>query len=364
MRTRIALLIESLFGGGAESFAVTLATALRAKGAEVSFFVLSPRCDFDAARGFDVHPVPDVKRRRGARMAQRVAALERAVAAAEERNGEKFGLFISNLDRVNEVVAHSRLDPAYLVIHNSIESELKREFRRGPFRYLRTVRSKRALNGRNLITVSNGIAEEIRSTGRIKPASLRTIYNPFLVDQIRTMADEPVPDLPEEPFVMHIGRNARQKRHDVLMKAFRRVPEPYKLVVLNNRERRTVRMARRYGLADRVIAPGFRQNPFAWLKRAELFVMSSDHEGFGRGLAESLLCGTPVVSTDCPHGPAEVLGESLRNWLVPTGRPDLLGDKINEALQTKIDLSGWTMESEIDAARIADQYLGLVRPPG
>ena len=78
-------------------------------------------------------------------------------------------------------------------------------------------------------------------------------------------------------------------------------------------------------------------------------------------VAEALYCDTPVVSTRCPHGPDEILGPGLERWLVPVRRPDLLGDKIREALETDIDLRAWEMRHAFEPARIAACYLALAR---
>ena len=112
-----------------------------------------------------------------------------------------------------------------------------------------------------------------------------------------------------------------------------------------------------------MITPGFQQNPHAWVANARLSVLSSDYEGLSRVVVDSLICGTPVVSTRCPHGPAEILGAELAHWLVPPRRPDLLGAKITEALETEIDLSRWWMLKEIDSNNVADQLMSLFDKP-
>lgn len=363
MAPAVGIVIDSLYGGGAEKSVLTLASALRDRGAAVHLFVLDARTDYAIPDGLAVHRVPEADRGL-ATVRKRARAMERAVAAVERAEGRPFSLFLSNLDRANEVVAATGIGPVRFVIRNSIEEQLRIERRRGPVKYLRMLRSKQALDGKHLITISRGLAREIEERGRIRPASVRVIYNAFDLERIRALAREPIDGVPGQPYVVHVGRCARQKRHDVLFEAFARVPKPTKLVLLTNNPDKARRIAARHGVDDRLVTPGFQQNPYAWMARARLLVLSSDHEGLGRVLVEALACGTPVVSTRCPHGPEEILGEGLRHWLVPVGRPDLLGDKIREALATDIDLAAWEMRDAFDAGRIAERYLELANEAG
>ena len=78
-------------------------------------------------------------------------------------------------------------------------------------------------------------------------------------------------------------------------------------------------LARQLGVTDDIALPGFVENPFAYMARASVFVLSSAWEGFGNVIAEALACGCPVVSTDCPSGPAEILEHGKYGPLVPVG---------------------------------------------
>lgn len=87
-----------------------------------------------------------------------------------------------------------------------------------------------------------------------------------------------------------------------------------------------------YGLAQHVILPGFQANPYSWIKYARALVLSSDFEALPGVLIEALICGTPVVSTDCPSGPNEILTGPLAHWLTPVNDPQALAEKIQEVL--------------------------------
>jgi len=359
----LAILIDSLDGGGAERSVLTIAGALQARGVDVELFVLSERVGYDDLPSVPVHVVPNAGEHLSIPFDQSAATLRDCVAEVEQRRGAPFDLFFANLPQSWELAVEAGLEPTYHFIRNSFNAELRNELRRSPRRYLRLRRRLAKLSGRNLIAISDGLRHDVESSRFLRPASLRRIYNPFPIERIRALARESVDGLPDEPYVIHVGRGSRQKRQDILFRAFRRVPEPYRLVCLSRNSKRLRVLAKRYGISDRVITPGFQQNPHAWVANARLSVLSSDYEGLSRVVIESLICGTPVVSTRCPHGPEEILGEELAHWLVPPRRPDLLGAKIAEALETEIDLSRWWMLKEIDSNTVADQLLSLFDKP-
>ncbi|MCF7985231.1 MAG: glycosyltransferase, partial [Thiohalocapsa sp.] len=100
---------------------------------------------------------------------------------------------------------------------------------------------------------------------------------------------------------------------------------------------RLLALAAESGVAGDVELAGFHDNPYAFMARAALFVLSSRWEGFGIVLAEALACGTPVVSTDCPSGPAEILDGSRHQRLVPVGDSDALAAAMADALSVRPD---------------------------
>ena len=151
------------------------------------------------------------------------------------------------------------------------------------------------------------------------------------------------------------------KRQDILLKAYKKADVPYKLILLGEGkdEKKINTLIKNMGLKTQVILPGFSNNPFTWIKHAKLFIFSSDFEGFPRTLIESLIIGTPVISTDCPTGPREILTGTLEEFLVPKGDIDALATKINQALKDypdikKINLS-WLRDD-----KISKQYIKLI----
>lgn len=87
-----------------------------------------------------------------------------------------------------------------------------------------------------------------------------------------------------------------------------------------------------YGLEQRVIIPGFQKNPYNWIRRADMLVLCSDHEGLPNVLVEALILQTRVVSTDCPSGPREILGNLADKYLVECNNAGALLRAMHQAL--------------------------------
>lgn len=177
-------------------------------------------------------------------------------------------------------------------------------------------------------TIEMGVSED----------SVRVIYNGVDVEELRAMAAAPAPDwTPEGRFVVGLGRMWSEKGFEVLVEAHAKVLAAgldHKLVLVGRGpELEPLRaLAERLGVRDSVVTPGFSPNPFPALTRASLLCVPSHFEGYGLTIAESLVLGVPVVSTDC-GGPSEVLRGGEYGDLVETGSPVALAGAIERHLR-------------------------------
>ena len=220
------------------------------------------------------------------------------------------------------------------------------------------------LSGHRLIIVSNGLKRFLKNFN-VKHKEIKTIYNPFDIKEIKKLSKETNSKIPKEPYIIHAGRFCSQKRQDRLLKTFKKLKTPCKLVFLTKHDNALTQLIKENGLENRVIVAGFQKNPYPWFKYAKLSILCSDFEAFGNVIAESLICGCPVVSTDCRSGPNEILVGDLAKWLVLMNKDenkltDNLAAKIDEALNTKIKIDPSIYE-RFDADKIADEYLGLIK---
>lgn len=179
---------------------------------------------------------------------------------------------------------------------------------------------KLVFDQRHLACVSSGVAEsaqEAFAKGNVRPKSLRVITNPCPVEQIRELAEQHDPDIPDEPYIINVARLVPQKGHALLLEAFANADLSCKLVIVGQGPLRQEleQHAQTLGIGDRVIFAGQRANPYPWMKAADLFVLASEYEGLGIVLTEALACGTPILSTDSRGGVRDVFRGELANFL-------------------------------------------------
>jgi len=132
-------------------------------------------------------------------------------------------------------------------------------------------------------------------------------------------------------------------------------------VLLCNKPAKAFKLAKEYGIAERLVVPGFEQNPYNWIKHAQALVLSSDFEGLPTVLIEALAVGTPVVSTNCTFGPSEILTGELANYLVPVGNSEELAAKIKHVLANKPSVESADILQKVNAEQVSQQYLALSR---
>lgn len=196
-----------------------------------------------------------------------------------------------------------------------------------------------------VIANSAGVAQDLAEVTTLQRHQIKVIENPVPALQIRESARQPLTHpwfaAGQPPVVLSVGKLKRQKDFGTLLRAFARVrgQRRVRLVILGEGEERNAlqRMIRDLGIAADVYLPGFVENPYAWMARADLFVLSSAWEGFSNVLCEALACGCPVVSTDCPSGSAEILMDGAYGPLIPVGDDRAMADAIIKVLQSPPD---------------------------
>lgn len=190
------------------------------------------------------------------------------------------------------------------------------------------------------VAVSDGLKTQLGHLPGLGRKPIHRIYNPIIDEefdaQARLAPTLPPSIQPGQPFVLAAGRLHKQKGYRHLLPAFARVvsQRPAHLVILGEGDDREElqSLAASLGIAARVHFLGYTPNPLAYMRHAAVFVLSSIAEGFGNVIVEALACGTPVISTDCPHGPREILAGGRYGTLVPVGDVDALACAIATSL--------------------------------
>lgn len=224
-----------------------------------------------------------------------------------------------------------------------------------------------------VVAVSDGVAEDVGRVSGLPAERIHVVRNPVVTPRLAARAAEPCthpwfaapPPQGEIPVILGIGRLQRQKDFPTLLRAFallRRQMASRLLILGEGRGRsRLEALIGELGLQDAVELPGFAPNPYPLLARAHLFVLSSAWEGSPNVLTEALALGTPVVSTDCPSGPKEILEDGRYGPLVPVGDPESLAAAMRRTLENPLPAEVLRAAVvEYDAAVSADRYLDLL----
>jgi len=253
----------------------------------------------------------------------------------------RFDAIFSNSTPSNKILSKLKIKNSFHIIHSA---EIK--FYQGVFApirsWLRKKKYQKLYSNKNLITVSKDLEKLILEEFKARPKTIKTIYNIVDFDEIKKMSQIIDKNIPKDPFLVHVARyDIASKRQDILLKAYKKANLPYKLFLIGegkDRER-IVRIIKELKLEEKVILTGFISNPYSWIKRAKLLILSSDFEGFGLVLIEALFLNTPVVSTNCKVGPKEILKGNLSDFLVPIRDIEALSNKIKYALNNYPDIS-------------------------
>jgi glycosyltransferase involved in cell wall biosynthesis len=209
------------------------------------------------------------------------------------------------------------------------------------------------------ICVSEGSADDLARLTGIDRSSITVIYNPVSPPRPMPHALEDVWPA-DGPRILTVGSLKREKRHDLLLHAFAGLLRamPAQLVILGEGDLRLqlARLASELGIGKRVAMPGFAIDPWSYYAAADLFVLSSDFEGYPLVLLEALYSGLRIVSTDCPYGPAEILERGRYGTLVRVDDPPALEAAMVVALGKEHDPQVLVRRAKQLTADALDRY--------
>lgn len=221
-----------------------------------------------------------------------------------------------------------------------------------------------------VVAVSKGVAEDLIQNIGLPAWKVQVIYNPVITPDLFAKAEEPLEHpwfaAGEPPVILGVGRLTKQKDFATLISAFSLLHKERaaRLIILGEGEDRPKleTQVRGLRLEQDVELPGFVNNPFKYMKRAAVFVLSSRWEGLPNTLIQALSLGTPIVSTDCPSGPAEILEGGKWGRLVPVGDVTALAraivDTLEQGLPDYEELKGRAVMYALD--NIVEKYLEVM----
>lgn len=219
------------------------------------------------------------------------------------------------------------------------------------------------------VAVSSGLGDDMAETTGLPRDSITTVFNPVvtqtMLDQSRADCPHPWLEDGQPPVIIGVGQLTFQKDFETLIRAFDRVRKErdVRLMILGTgfREEALHQFTAEMGLDDVVKFTGYVDNPFVYMRRASLFVLSSIHEGLPGVLIQAMACGCPVVSTDCPHGPKEILRDGAYGPLVPIKDDAALARAMVATLDSPTPSEILeTRARDFEIGHIVDQYAELL----
>lgn len=363
----IALFIRTLrSGGGAQRAMVRFASGLARRGFRVTVLSLVSGSAFDA----ELDPRIERKTLAGRRLLFAVPAIiaflrqaRPATLFTTEPASNLICIAAARLARTStRVVIREGLFPS-VAKHESPHRSTRFAYRLAPWFY-------RHADG--IIAIASDMAVDLARVARLSRERIETIaVNPVVTPALLASAGGPVPhpwlDDGGSPVILGVGRFSKQKDFATLVRAFAlvRAQRPCRLLLIGEGEERAYLegIAGQSGHGADIAMPGFCAEPFAAMRACAVFVLSSRYEGLPNVLIEAIACGAPVVATDCPSGPKDVLDGERFGPLVPVGDERAMAAAINRILDEPPDreiLAARGMDFTVD--RSLDHYMPLLFP--
>ncbi len=366
----ISLFIPNLDGGGAERVMLHLAEGFAKRGFDVDLVVAQ-------AEGAYLSKIPDTIRLVNLD-AKSPVILFKTLALKQYLKQEQPAFLISTLDIFSSATWAKRLAGVNTQVVMCVQTNLSQQFQDRHAMLMQKI--KWAVVQRfypwadAIVTASEGVARDIEQHAKISMQQMTVSHYPVVTADFSEKAQEAIADPwfadDQPPVLLGVGRIVKQKSFATLIQAFARVRQccPARLMILGDVDPREPGvkpelegLIKKFGLQDDVLFLGFVENPYAYMARANVFVLSSIYEGFGNVVAEAIAAGTPVVSTDCESGPAEILNKGQYGELVPVGDHEAMANAIVATLNQPMDTQVLKVRSQaftIDC--IVHQYLDVL----
>ena len=310
-KINIAFVIPSLDRGGVSSAAVSLINKLDDKIYN-KFMILYDGTINDYKPECEIIDIRTPKR--NCKILKIISQIKRHSRLKRIKKEKDIDISISFKDNPNLASLFSKQNDRIIMTVHTTPSRDYKGIKGKIYKYLIGKYFERA---DRIVTVSEGIKNDLILNYGLDKDKIQTIYNFVDTGMIKTLALEPVEDKLKDLFyggqtVITVGRLSEAKGQQHLIRAFssvvKEVPDS-KLIIVGDGERRQYleALVRDLDLTGRVFMIGSRDNPYKYMKNSDIFVLSSVYEGFGIVIIEAMACGLPVISSDCPSGPAEIL---------------------------------------------------------
>ena len=357
--TTIAFYMHDLSGGGVERMRLALIAELRARGLAVMLILGHRKGALDSLVPPDLPVV----------VLGRQGTLRAVIPLAQALRRVRPDVLVASLDHNNVTallagwVSRARTK-VVICQHNALSAETAIGWKYRAIPWLYWLLQKHAAG---IVAVSRGVADDLAAVAGIERTRITPIYNPVISGDFAARAAGGPPHAwladKQGPVLMFAGRLTAQKDPALLLDAMALLPDA-RLIMLGEGPLcgELEDQANRLGIAPRVLFAGFAANPLPWIAHAACLVLPSRYEGLGNVLIEALACGTPVVATDCPHGPSEILQAGRFGTLVAIEDSAGLAGAVRRMLEQKPDRNALKRRAgDFTAAACADAHQALFR---
>lgn len=354
------MVIDSFGMGGAEKVVLTLSKGLLKSGYHVDLIILDDKIEVEVPETITMHTLGFEKGLFDyVRYERKLHAL---VESVDANYAEGFAGIFVHLQKATRLMRRYTHPKIFFCIHSTI-SMSSLSGRSGLRLAIKKRRLQKIYNNLNIIAVSDGIKDDLLEVVGVKPRSIQTIYNPVFTKEITALSKEKPSKVIEGDYIVHVGRLAQAKRHDRLLDAYAASGIEAKLLIVGEGDMRASieQKVKEMALQEKVVLYGFSSNPYPLIAGAKLLVLCSDYEGLPTVLIEALSLGVPVVSTDCPSGPKEILRGDLKRSLVPLGDTQELAATIGRIYAEKSEPPALMRSVErFDVSTVTKEYISLL----
>ncbi|ALF58743.1 glycosyltransferase [Psychrobacter urativorans] len=358
-RSIVLLILKALEGRGAERMVTTLARAYIEMNYDVHVLCLEVSEDMALDIRVKYHvvaysaPLLDTE-------TEQAAAYKKVAERIDDYVFNNIGtpdLILANIYKVNWIMAYSQLPNIVNVLHTALSKQFQEKLLSKPNQTIAHL--KMVYGAHPCSCVSEGARQDLLELIGNNLNRTTTIYNPCDVDEIRKAAAQPLVieqfGLTINEYLIHVGSFDTMKNHRDLLQAYAKTNQKLPLVLVGkgSLEAEMKQLAIELNISDRVKFLGFQANPYPLIAAAALLVLTSTFEGFGYVIVEAQALKVPVISTDCPFGPRELLPEKN---LIPVGDINALAALINQAIDN-LDEYQVPFNQQLLPNRVARQYL-------
>jgi len=360
MKKKIMFVIDSLVEGGAEKVLVDLINHLDADK-YVIFLVLFEKKGVNLSAVSDCVKIYDLKKKSRYSFLRLVFQLTKLYKKIKPDSVLSFMAYSSLISILAKLLSRCRLN---LVI--SVRSHLSTNLPDARCRRIKKFLYKKTFKYSNCIVVpSLGVKQDLVETYKLNSEKIKIIHNPINIDEIDCFKNLNFGKDKLEKYILAVGRLEREKGYSYLLRAYslicRRIEE--KLVILGTGEDKAElkQLTEDLGILEKVLFLGFQKNPYKFMNGASLFVLSSLSESFALVIPEAMACGVPVISTDCPSGPREIITNGNNGILVPPANEKILAEAMLSLLRDKnlrkqFSIEGKKRAKDFRIEKILPQY--------